>query len=604
MKRPLFSYIYPTYVAIVALCLGALITVESFTIHSFVFQIARSELTDIIVLTEKFFFPPTLQFDPQGDHRALITEWDQRLEYYFADRSFRVTIIGADGTVLADSKATAANLENHRQRPEVKTALEGQQGTALRRSQSVGEELVYLAEPIIRGGSVVAVVRAAIPLDLIQKQLWSMYLRLALGALGILALAAGLTLFLVRKISQPIGVLVQSAERFGRGELHHRTRIEGPRELVVLASTLDTMAEQLKERIDQVIQGKREAEAILSGMTEGIIVLDRNFLIRQVNDSALSIFAIPKGTPVIGKSLLEVFRATDLKRLAEQVLRNPEFTENDPSLNKMMEDTFNLWTGSNRTLQVSASAIPNYSGCLLVIHDITRMMHLETVRRDFVANVSHELKTPITSIKGFVETLLDGALDDRPRAERYLGIIGRHANRLEQIIEDLLSLARLEQQEKQTLETQAVSVFALCEEARQSCELSAQEKEIRIQIEGPRELQWKANVSLMTQAILNLLDNAIKYSSPKTSIRLCIEPIEGYVLLKVIDQGRGIPPRDLQRIFERFYRVNKERSREVGGTGLGLSIVKHVVTLHGGTVQVESQENEGSTFTIQLPQDT
>jgi two-component system phosphate regulon sensor histidine kinase PhoR len=267
-----------------------------------------------------------------------------------------------------------------------------------------------------------------------------------------------------------------------------------------------------------------------------------------------------------------------------------------------MEDTFNLWTGSNRTLQVSASAIPNYDGCLLVIHDITRMMHLETVRRDFVANVSHELKTPITSIKGFVETLSDGALDDRPRAERYLEIIGKHANRLERIIEDLLSLARLEQQEKQTLEIQAVPVFSLCEEARQSCELLAQEKGIRISIEGPRELQWRANVSLMTQAILNLLDNGIKYSSPKTSIRLVIEATEGYVLLKVIDQGRGIPPKDLRRIFERFYRVNKERSREVGGTGLGLSIVKHVVTLHGGTVQVESQENEGSTFTIQLPQ--
>ncbi len=602
MKRPLFSYIYPTYVAIVALCLGALITVESVTLRSFVFQMARTELTDIITLTEKFFFPPTLDFDPQGDHRALIAEWDQRLEYYFADRTFRVTIINADGTVLADSKAKAAELENHRQRPEVLAALAGKRGTALRLSQSVGEELVYLAQPIIRRGNVVAVVRTAIPLDLLQTQLWSMYRRLALGALAILALAAALTLFLVRKIGQPIGILVQSAERFGRGELKHRTRIEGPRELMVLASTLDTMAEQLKEQIDQVTQGKREAEAILSGMTEGIIVLDRGFLIRQVNDSALSIFAIPKGTPVIGRSLLEVFRATDLKRLAEQILLPPRAPEDDSWSNKTREDTFNLWTGSNRTLQVSASAIPNYDGCLLVIHDITRMMRLETVRRDFVANVSHELKTPITSIKGFVETLLDGALDDRPRTERYLEIIGKHANRLEQIIEDLLSLARLEQQEKQSLETQGVSVFSLCEEARQSCELSAQEKDIRILIEGPRELQWKANVSLMTQAILNLLDNGIKYSPPKTSIRLVIEKAHGDVLLRVIDQGRGIPPKDLGRIFERFYRVNKERSREVGGTGLGLSIVKHVVTLHGGTVGVESQENEGSTFTIQLPQ--
>jgi two-component system phosphate regulon sensor histidine kinase PhoR len=228
-------------------------------------------------------------------------------------------------------------------------------------------------------------------------------------------------------------------------------------------------------------------------------------------------------------------------------------------------------------------------------------MRLEQVRRDFVANVSHELKTPITAIKGYIEALQDGALEEPDRAHRFLDIAAAHTNRLELIVEDLLSLARLEEQEGRNLEKQPANLYTLLENTRQACQFLAEEKDIQVLLEGTQELICPVNSAIVEQAFINLLDNAIKYSEPHTEVRLRLAQDGAMARVDVIDQGRGIPARDIDRIFERFYRVDKGRSRAAGGTGLGLSIVKHVVALHNGEVRVESREGVGSTFTVLLP---
>jgi two-component system phosphate regulon sensor histidine kinase PhoR len=471
-------------------------------------------------------------------------------------------------------------------------ALNKGQGRAVRLSDSVGIEMYYLARPVLRNGAIEAVLRGSMPIDILQRQLVDLYGRIALGAAAILCLAALVAFLVARKISRPIKQLMGTAERFARGELDHRSYVSVPDELRVLAETMNSMAAELRRRMDEADTKRKEAETILASMAEGVIVLDPNLKVTQANSAARSIMQVGSDMDPIGRTLLESFRATELKRYAEQVLETGE----------PHEGLLTLWAEGQRNLQVLASALPDRRGCLLVVHDITRLMQLETIRKDFVANVSHELRTPITSIKGFAETLADGLVSEDPeRAKRYVGIVAKHAERLERIIEDLLALARLEQQEDKGLDTQSIQVLEILEDSRSVCSLAASEKGIRMDIDCAPELRCKGNTSILEQAFVNLLDNAIKYSPDHTEVRMTAGEDEAETVVKIIDQGRGIPGKDLGRIFERFYRVDKARSRAEGGTGLGLSIVKHVVSLHGGSVSVESEEGVGSTFTVRLP---
>ncbi len=587
MRRSLFAHIYPSYIAIIAVAVVATALIAHSVLPSFLYAYTESELLDVIVITERVFFPSAAPVPAPGTQ----ADWEERVDAYFGDRPFRVTLIALDGTVLADSRAVAANLENHADRPEFRTALEAPQGSSVRHSDSVDADLFYLARRVVRNGVPVAVVRASMPTGLIQEQLSELYSRIALGSVFTLIGAAFVAWAVVRRIGRPIAALVRSADRFGRGELEHRSYVGEPEELGTLADTMNAMAAELRVRIDDATQRRLEAEAILGGMSEGVIVLNRDYIVTQANQAAGEIFAVSGTAAPIGQYLLEAFRATDLKRYAEHVFSRGE----------SVEGTLTLWNRGTRTLQVYASPVPDLDRCILVVHDISRLMHLETVRRDFVANVSHELRTPVTSIKGFVETLQSGALADPDRAPRYLGIIAKNADRLEQIITDLLSLARLEQQEGASLETQIAPVAEMLKNARLMCSLAAEAKNIAIDIDCPADLCCRANTSVLEQAFVNLVDNAVKYSGSDTRVRLTGAEAGDEVVVKVIDEGRGIPARDLPRIFERFYRVDKARSREAGGTGLGLAIVKHVVALHGGTVAVESRDGLGSTFSVSLP---
>lgn len=584
MKKTLLRQVYPPYFATVLACLATLALVATLLVRSFVFGNARGQLEDMISLTEQIFFPPQAAAFP--------ADADDEIERLFKDLKVRMTVMAPDGTVLADSKARADRLENHSLRPEIATALSRGEGSATRRSESVGNELLYLARAVKRDGRTIAVVRASMPLPFLNETLAAFYLQIA-GAGGIILLAAAaLALASVKRISRPLAELGNAARRFGTGDLMHRSRISEPEEIGVLARTMNSMAAELNERIEDVERRRREAEAILTGMAEGVIVLDRDLRVVKTNGAALRLVPARDRDAPVGRPLLEAFRATELQRLAKEALES----------GKPVEGNLTIYAEAPRNLQVYAAEIPGREegGCLLVLHDVTRLMQLETVRRDFVANVSHELKTPITSIKGFVETLADGALEDPEQARRFLGIIGRHAERLEDIIEDLMALARLEQQDGRPLETELLPLRLVLEDARTACKLKADEKRISTTISCADDLTVRANKTLLEQAFVNLLDNAIKYSGEGTAIvvEAAVEGTE--VVAKVVDQGRGIPAKDLPRIFERFYRVDKGRSRDAGGTGLGLAIVKHIMAAHGGSVSVESWEGEGSTFALRF----
>ena len=412
---------------------------------------------------------------------------------------------------------------------------------------------------------------------------------------GVLVVGVGLVLYrLLRSIDDPISGIQEAARHMARGNLDIRVAANGPPELRDLASDLDHMANQLRTRIAAISDQRNQLEAILTSMLEGVVVLDGSRSIASMNQAAGTLLSV-SSEEAKGRTLIDYLRNAQLDELAELAL----------SEGKPVERTVTLYREQPIHLQVHATPIAGpdgSSGSLLVMNDITRLVHLETLRKDFVANVSHELKTPITSIKGFLETLLDAPEADPDERMRHLRIILNHTNRLNAIIEDLLSLSRLEQAD-QRITFRAFAVDALIASVVDSCARLAEEKAIRVEtaIEGSTN-GW-GNPNLLEQALVNLLDSAVKYSPHGSVVRIHARHTGASLYFEVEDFGQGIPTRDLPRIFERFYRTDRARSRELGGTGLGLAIVKHISRAHRGTVGVESVYGEGSTFSLDIPQD-
>jgi two-component system phosphate regulon sensor histidine kinase PhoR len=415
------------------------------------------------------------------------------------------------------------------------------------------------------------------------------------GGLLLLALIAAGSLGLAARLARPIEEMKSAADRLRAGRLDARMPIPDSAELAGLAEAINQLAEDLGGKVRLLEQQRNEQAAVLSSMAEGVIAVDEEQRIMSINSAAARLFGRP-AVEVMDRSLPEVVRNSELQKLVARALEQPGAQESE----------FVLFNGAERSLHAHASALigsdGRHLGALVVLHDVTRLRQLERVRRDFVANVSHELKTPITSIKGFVETLLDGALADPPAAQRFLEIIRRQAERLGAIIEDLLALSRIEQEaERNEIALQPSAIRPVLESAIRLCEAKAAAKGIRVQLDCDGETAAPINAPLLEQAIVNLLDNAIKYSEAGREVRLEARRAAGELGIRVSDQGCGIPAEHLGRIFERFYRVDKARSRQMGGTGLGLSIVKHIVQAHRGRVTVESEPGRGSTFTVLLP---
>ncbi|TYO98122.1 two-component system phosphate regulon sensor histidine kinase PhoR [Geothermobacter ehrlichii] len=507
----------------------------------------------------------------------------------------RVTVVLADGTVLGDSDEDPGRMDNHGTRPEILSALSGRVGRSMRFSHTIGQTMLYVAIPVARQEKIVGVVRVAVPMTAVNETLAGMRWQILTGGLVVALLAALISLQVARRLSRPLEVMKAAAHSFADGDLSRRIPGQGTVEMQTLAESMNRMAEQLDGRIRMVLEQRNEIEAVLASMVEGVLAVDAEERLLRINRAAIDMLGL-SGTGFAGRPLEEVIRRVDLQRFVRRALESERPVEADLVV-RGHEDRYLQAHGTRL-----AGADRKRQGAVVVLNDVTRLRRLERVRRDFVANVSHELKTPITAIKGFVETLESGGVDDPHEVRRFLGIIHRQADRLNAIIDDLLQLSRLEQESGgQRIELAAVAVAPVVRAAVQDCEMQALRAKVKVHCELVENLVARVNPQLLEQAVSNLVDNAVKYSPAGSEVRVRAFGTEDGICIEVADRGCGIAAEHLPRLFERFYRVDKARSRKLGGTGLGLAIVKHIAQVHGGRVGVESAPGEGSRFWIWLP---
>jgi two-component system phosphate regulon sensor histidine kinase PhoR len=414
--------------------------------------------------------------------------------------------------------------------------------------------------------------------------------------------AALLLVFLALRRS--LAALRVGAARFAKGELQEPIDVTGPLQVTEVAESLNRMAVQLDERLSTVIRQRNEFGAVLTSMVEGVVAVDRQGRILSLNRAAATILRVDASL-VIGRSIEEVVRNSALQSFVHDALRSNQARQAEIEL-RNVDGSSDPSTTRGRNLEVQSAILYDEAsarvGAVIVLHDVTSLRRLESVRRDFVANVSHEVKTPVSAIKAAAETLLDD--EDHTAADRlrFLGVIVRQADRLDAIVDDLLSLSRIEQgAEHRTIELSPTPIAPLLDAVVETCSALAASRRITVQVQCDAGLTARLNRSLMEQAMVNLLENAIKYSPEDTTVSLSGRLEASSVVLTVADRGRGIAPEHLPRIFERFYRTDKARSRAMGGTGLGLSIVKHIAEAMGGRVSVQSTVGRGSTFEIHLP---
>ncbi|UCG53462.1 MAG: HAMP domain-containing protein [Candidatus Latescibacterota bacterium] len=507
----------------------------------------------------------------------------------------RITIILPTGEVVGDSDEEPAQMENHADRPEIIEAMSGQTGRSLRYSATLKTNMMYLAIPLSEGRETLAVVRTSIPTSAIDSALRSIYGKIAVGAVFLAVIVAVASLIMSKRIARPLVDLERAAERFAHGELKVPLAVPDSEEIGSLAIAMNKMAERLDARLRTMIEQRNEQQAVLASMVESVLAIDSEERIITINHAAAELFNI-RPEDVHGRPLQEIVRNPELEKLATETL----------SSDTPVEGEIAIYDPEERVLQVHGTSLRDAQdaniGALLVLDDITEIRRLEKIRRDFVANVSHELKTPITTIKGFVETLLGGAMHSAQDLERFLKIIAKHSERLDSIIEDLLSLSRLEQEtERDEIEFEPQNLVGIIHSAIEVSRPRTQVRDVSVKLHGDDVVEGRVNAQLLEHAIVNLIDNAVKYSEPGTEVEVGAEKRGEEVVVTVRDHGWGIEKKHLPRLFERFYRTDRARSREQGGTGLGLAIVKHVALVHGGRVDVESVLGEGSVFTIHLP---
>jgi len=583
--KRIFWKLYPSYLIITWVSLAAVFFLSSSVLHRFYErQTAES-------LKVQAFFAGEQMRAQFGFDRLLKTT-----ELLGTQTEARITAILPGGIVAGDSEKMPSEMGNHRSRPEVQDALAGRVGESVRFSNTLQKKMMYVAVPVFRDERVVGVVRTAMPLTAMEQVLQQIQGQVIWGSVLILFLAAAFSLLVSRRISRPLEQIKQGADRFAKGDFSHKLPHMGSTEVDALADTMNTLSTQLRDRLQNVIEERNQREAVLSSMIEGVLAVDSTGHIISLNQAAALFFQIDEPLQAVGRNIEEVFRNVKLQKLITEILENQETSECE--LIVQNHQTFYLQARGANLLGVQGKRL----GAVVVFNDVSRLRRLEQLRCDFVANVSHELKTPITSIKGFVETLLEGAINDPKKADRFLKIVAKHADRLNAMIDDLLILSRLEQSDRETLDTESVHIAGLIRSAAEACLQRAEPKRIHILVECAQDPTVLVNPPLLEQALINLIENAIKYSAEDQEIKVRAEVVEkGRVLLSVKDQGYGIEAEHLDWLFERFYRIDKGRSRQEGGTGLGLAIVKHIAQAHGGCVDVQSVFGKGSTFTLSLP---
>jgi two-component system phosphate regulon sensor histidine kinase PhoR len=532
----------------------------------------------------------------RGQNDLQRARWDALADQLGPQAHGRVTFIDADGTVIGDSEVPLAGLaqvENHRDRPEVAAALAGGAQSSTRYSATIHQRLMYAAVPLTLPSGARGAARLAVPLDQVDAALD--HLRHILWASLALALIVAVVLSsaAAQMLSRALRLMTEAARRMAAGDLDVRMRPAGTDEVAELGRALDAMAGSLASTLSALRSERDLLGVILESMQEGVLVLDEDSRMLLVNPALRGTLAL--GADAEGRAALELIRNADLQSILERAQGG------QGSVTGEIETT----GPKPRRLLVHAAPLPSLNrkpqGLLAVFVDVSEIRRLETLRKDFVANVSHELRTPITAVRSAVDTLRHTLARDPTASERFVDIIDRNAQRLGALVEDLLDLSRIESKEYRP-EAAPVSLRAVSEQVLALLRPRVEEKTIDVVNDIPADLPAaRADRKGLEQVFTNLLDNAIKYCGPGARVRLRASHDDGTLRVEIADSGPGIEPRHLPRLFERFYRVDSGRSRDMGGTGLGLSIVKHLVEAMTGAIGVDSTPGRGATFWFTLP---
>ena len=510
----------------------------------------------------------------------------------------RITLVNLDGIVIADSDRVSVSdvlqMENHRERPELRAARLQGQGTAQRRSSTLEKPMLYFAIRVDKNQEPAGLVRTALPMTRVNQQISSITQVLWVAAILVNLAVAGLTFFLSAHVMEPIAALTKSAQAIASGNYTSALRVKRQDELGTLANSFNLMSEQFSTREQQLRESNQQLEAVLGGMAEGVIAVDERDRVILANAAAAELLGFTMAD-VESLSLLEVVR----HHMLQQLVTDTRATES------LQRAELEVHSGSEnrRVLDVQSTPLPDTSPqrVILVLHDVTDLRRLESMRQEFVANVSHELKTPLSSIRAYAETLSAGAVNDPEHRGTFLHRIEEQADRLNNLIQDLLSLSRIESG-RQTYDIATVNVADIVTTCIAENQGAANLKRIHLSCSDiQQDLRIQADEEGLAQIINNLIGNAIKYTSEGGEVTVVLRQQDSTICMDVRDTGIGIDEEHLTRVFERFYRVDKARSRELGGTGLGLAIVKHLAQAFGGNVTVTSQPTKGSTFTVQLP---
>lgn len=583
--RTLRRIVYPRLAAVMLLLLFTFAFLAGMLSRQYIYRQSVSNLKEVFILIDTYL--------SINDSHGLDLLQDELFEIASGSQ-VRISLIDSDGVVRIDSEKDPALLNNHANRPEIYSAFRALPATHVRKSTTLNIDMLYYAAlSTYADQSGAYVLRIAMPYTELRSAYRMIYLYIALGCGFFVLLSFLLFFFLDRQIEKPLSHLAKTANDYSMLNFTEEV-FEGStaQEIQEVFSSMRNMSKKIQQQFFDVESQKKALQAVLDGMREAVIVLNFHGEIIKANPAARSLFQMTDEKQLLGKYYLQVLRSSELNSIVEKALADSEAPLDTHELTIHLGELF---------IQVHLSRIGSQErkNVLLVLNDITTLMHLEKVRKDFVANVSHELKTPVTSIKGFAETLLySEALQDTQKSKRFLSIIHSQTERLQAIIDDLLTLSRLEQSHDRSEDFSKLDLGSIIGESVNICKEKPGNERRIVDIELEEGLSIMGNSLLMEQTFINLIDNALKYSEDDKPVRITGRRVASRIEIKVVDQGFGIPQASLERIFERFYRVDKGRSRDKGGTGLGLSIVKHIVLQHKGTVEVSSTEQQGSVFTL------
>jgi two-component system phosphate regulon sensor histidine kinase PhoR len=508
----------------------------------------------------------------------------------------RITLVDPSGTVIVDSEKNTSEMESHLNRPEIQEVRIKGHGEAIRFSHSLGVDMFYVASPIMNGSELKGYIRLARPLFEVKRSMDQIYHAMYWFILIITASSLIMAFLFSRKFVSPIRKIGSYTQKICDGENPGTLLVESDDEIGQLAKNINCMVDQYREKVRYADEERGKLESAFASMIEGVVVLNNQKRIELMNKGMNDIIGRRYSVDVIGKTSLEAFRNLDLQNALEI------FDETKCPISREIS----LGDENPVIMNVNISVIYGLPGneekTMMVFHDITRLKKLERMREDFVANVTHEIKTPLTAIIGFIETLQDGAIEESRTAKTFLNTIAENARRLNRLVDDLLILSNIELGEM-TLRLEGVTVGEVVDHVLPIFEGRAQKKNLKIDKNLPECLPMiNADRDRVAQVLLNVIDNAVKFTPDGGSVTIkAYEEGKDYVVIQVVDTGVGIPKSEMPRLGERFYRVDRARSRELGGTGLGLSIVKHLMKAHQGRIEIESRMGAGTTISLHFP---